>query len=164
MFETIYNLIYSNPIDFLSLLISLYAIFYTFWHDRLNLKLTCKRMQNFHVSFVEEINSYDYSFDCLIENRSKDPITITNIKLNKINIFPAKIAKKGWGVKIYSNEVTHDIYTIPVPLKLDSYESIDGMLMFLSDKEIKLKRLNILKVYTTRGKSFKLILAKKTKA
>ena len=164
MFEIIYNLIYSNPIDFLSLLISLYAVFYTFWHDRLNIKSTCKFFHDFNFCFVEEINSYDYSFDCLIENRSKDPITITNIKLNNINVFPTKIAKKGWGIKIYSNEVLHNIYTIPFPLKLDSYESIDGMLMFLSDKEIKIKKLNILKIYTTHGKSFKLIVAKKAKA
>ncbi len=107
-----------------------------------------------YITFLDhkdEDGEYVLAIDCIIENRNKFPIKIYKIKFNNFNSFSKKIRLARVDLKKYGQTVRHYKYSLGLPIKLDAYESEEGAILINSDTPIKVRKINLLKLYSTRG-------------
>lgn len=140
-------------ISFLSFLISLATFIYNYSINKFHLKIKIKPSK-IYVKDKDENDEYNYSIDCNLENKSKYPITIIKATMNGYNAFDQITPIKGNGYTKFSKDFENVWYTLGFPLILEPFDAKKGILMFCSNSSIKLRKINILKIYTTRGRKF----------
>lgn len=155
--KVIFEIIKSNYISFASLIISIIALLHTYFHNRFNIKIKIK--PNIIVQTKDDNDEYNFSIDCEFTNQSQIINRIIKVKLNnKYYSFDKSMPIKGFGFTKFSHDFENVWCTFDFPLLLDTYDYKRGLLLFCSNKPIKLCKINLLTFYTTRGKCFKLFL------
>lgn len=121
----------------------------------------CKDLS--HLDFkVERIfsnkgeNNIFLMINLIISNKSKTPITINNVEItaknqNYVNA-PSKIFLGGTGLSFGSEQIEWNQYTIKTPVRLDSFDSITGTIMFVLPIDTTLPEKIELTFNTSRGK------------
>ena len=85
------------------------------------------------------------------------PLSIIKVKLNDYSVFKFETEICGNGISMFG-KLFDDVYSsFGYPLKLEPYDAKTGILLFCNQNEIKLKKYNLLTIYTTRGKYYKII-------
>lgn len=153
------NFIIENLISIISLLISIFTFIYTYILSMINIKISDLYCQFLGKTKCDN-NSYEETFICNLENRSKYPITITKIKINGIKSFKHKLFICGGGGKVHEQEFEDKIYSFEYPFKLEPYEAKNGVILLIDKKPIIIKTICLLKIYTTRGIYYKFICTK----
>lgn len=155
MLEYMFEYISKHWISLLSLAISLFTFVMNYWKKRPHLRIKDK---NFHEPSLttDELDEYNFLISCKIDNRSENPITITNVKLNGKNCFPSKVNLAGCDITYLNQQINvEQISSYQFPIKINPYDTEIGALFFKSTNPIKLRKINILKIYTSRGKKIR---------
>lgn len=154
--NTVIDLFNDNILSSLSFIISLLTFVYMHHTNGFHLKVKLKpsTLVGFNDNNEEQ---YSYSIKCEIENRSKMPLSIIKVKLNDYSVFKFETEICGNGISMFG-KLFDDVYSsFGYPLKLEPYDAKTGILLFCNQNEIKLKKYNLLTIYTTRGKYYKII-------
>lgn len=145
-----------NIISLLSLLISCASFVYNYLTNKFNLKIRTKTDKVFCDS-NDVADNYNLILDTTFENRSKYPISIIKIKFNKYLAFDKEIFVRGGGGLKFDKPFRDEQKTFNLPLALSSFECKKGILSFSDNKPLKIYKFNILTIYTTRGKKYKIV-------
>jgi len=146
-----------NNIDLIALLLSLISIVYTYSQSAFRLKLKFKLDSK---PFVEN-EHHNFIFNCYFSNRSKYPITISKIKLNGCEAFNSKLKLGDGSEPVLNQEVYGADYTQQIPFNLNLYEGLQSYILIRDRKPFKLRHINLLEVYTSRGIGYYLCFKKK---
>lgn len=105
--------------------------------------------------FQDEYNN-PIIVSCTINNKSQNNISINSIELKLNNKFYQSIRTPiqlgAISFTIFDHNVNETNQTIKLPLKLESYDSINTSLLFPIPKEIIIPKKMKIIVYTSRGK------------
>ena len=152
---------FSDYISFSALIVSLATFFYNLYSSKSHLEIKDKKYTMF--SELDDADKYNFEIECSIENHSKYPIKITKIKFNNNYCFKHQISLKGVGFIKFNQPIQVDFKTFELPIHLDPFQSCNGSILIESESPIKLKFINLLKVYTTRGVHYFLIFNPQSK-
>lgn len=156
----IINLFKTNTIAKISLCISILTFIFSYNSNRFKIKVKLLKFQNYY-GIIDENGFYNLSLECQIQNKSKFPITITNAKLNNYEVFPLKVPIRGSEIQKMNHDIDFAVFSFEIPLKLETYEALNGSLFFSNNNPIILRKINLLRLYTTRGIYFKLLIKPK---
>lgn len=145
-----------NIISLLSLLISCASFVYNYLTNKFNLKIRTK-IDKVFCDPNDASDNYNLILDTTFENRSKYPISIIKIRFNKYLAFDKEIFVRGGGGLKFGKSFRDEQKTFNLPLTLNSFECKKGILNFSDNKPLKIHKFNILIVYTTRGKKYKIV-------
>lgn len=156
LISVVIKLFKENILSSLSFVISLLTFSYMYHTNGFHLKVALKPGE---LIIFNENNEYQYSYNikCQIENRSKLPLSIVNIKLNKYSVFKFETTVCGNGINMFGKLFDDTYSSFEYPLKFEPYDGKTGVLIFCNQQEIKLRKYNLLTIYTTRGKYYRII-------
>lgn len=140
-----------NWVAVLSLFISVATFLYTFFTSKMNLEFNIQYLSQFQDEYNNPI-----IVSCTINNKSQNNISINSIELKLNNKFYQSIRTPiqlgAISFTIFDHNVNETNQTIKLPLKLESYDSINTTLLFPIPKEIIIPKKMKIIVYTSRGK------------
>lgn len=140
-----------NWVAVLSLFISVATFLYTFFTSKMNLEFNIQYLSQFQDEYNNPI-----IVSCTINNKSQNNISINSIELKLNNKFYQSIRTPiqlgAISFTIFDHNVNETNQTIKLPLKLESYDSINTSLLFPIPKEIIIPKKMKIIVYTSRGK------------
>lgn len=156
MIDDISTFFTENIIDVIALIISLLTFLYTCYLNKIKIEIN-----EFYIhrpdSNKDLMNQYNLLFMCNIVNKCQYPITIQRVKFNKINSLGAKFSIKGGDIQKFGQEYIEEQCTLEFPLKLDMFDSKKDYILFTSYKPIKIRKINLIVFYTSRGKYYRII-------
>lgn len=147
----ILNYLLDNWIAVLSLFISVATSLYTFLTNKMNLEFNIQHSSQFKDEYNNPI-----IVSCTINNKSQNNISINSIELKLNNKFyqsirtPIQLGTISFTV--FDHDVNETNQSIKLPLKLESYDSVNTSLLFPIPKEIIIPKKMKIIVYTSRGK------------
>lgn len=143
------NWIYDNWISIFSLIIASASFIYSWYCNKMNLDVNID-----NATLLNTEDAQQLLINCTINNNSRNNINVNSAYITidkKYNAVKSKIYLGSVSSKIFNQEVIEETYSIQLPLKLYSYDSITSCLVISLPFDLKIPNTLQLVLNTSRG-------------